>query len=89
MPTVILHERRALLDDLAALLLVTETIDGPDLEAYASGAKPIPSPDEAARRPGGEAPGRGRGREGAAASPRRRGPAPAPLLPPAPPLPAD
>ena len=45
--TVILHERRALLDDLSALLLVTETIDGPDLEAFASGAKLIPTPGEA------------------------------------------
>ena len=43
----ILHERRALLDDLSALLLVTETIDGPDLEAFASGAKLIPTPGEA------------------------------------------
>jgi cell division protease FtsH len=43
----ILNERRDLLDRLSTLLLVTETIDGEDLEAYASGEKPIPSPEEA------------------------------------------
>ena len=40
----ILLERRDLLDKLSALLLVTETIDGTDLEAYATGTKPIPDP---------------------------------------------
>ncbi len=40
----ILSEHRDLLSDLSALLLVTETMDGPDLEAYAAGTKPIPDP---------------------------------------------
>ena len=40
----ILLEHRQLLDDLAALLLVTESMDGTDLEAYATGTKPIPDP---------------------------------------------
>ncbi len=41
---VILHEHRDLLDRLSALLLVTETIDGDDLKAYADGSKQIPDP---------------------------------------------
>ena len=45
----ILNEHRDLLDKLSALLLVVETIDGEDLDAYAAGTKPIPDP-EAARR---------------------------------------
>jgi cell division protease FtsH len=40
----ILLEHRQLLGSLAALLLVTETMDGTDLEAYATGTKPIPDP---------------------------------------------
>ncbi|HYJ60511.1 MAG TPA: ATP-dependent zinc metalloprotease FtsH [Actinomycetota bacterium] len=85
---VILHQRRALLDDLAKLLLVTETIDGPDLEAYASGEKAIPTPDEA------RADLEEKRRAAAIVAKARREPtssrpAPAPLLPPAPPLPAD
>ena len=40
----ILLEHRQLLQDLAALLLVTETMDGVELEAYASGTKSIPDP---------------------------------------------
>jgi cell division protease FtsH len=46
---VILKERRDLLDRLSALLLVTETIDGDDLKAYANGTKPIPDPQVVAR----------------------------------------
>jgi cell division protease FtsH len=49
----ILIERRELLGKLAAVLLVTETIDGDDLEAYASGTKPIPDP--ASIQPNGKA----------------------------------
>jgi cell division protease FtsH len=41
---VVLKEHRELLDKLAAVLLVTETIDGADLEAYAAGTKEIPDP---------------------------------------------
>jgi cell division protease FtsH len=45
----ILNEHRELLDKLSALLLVVETIDGEDLDAYASGTKPIPDPETARR----------------------------------------
>ncbi|MEP6477199.1 MAG: ATP-dependent zinc metalloprotease FtsH [Actinomycetota bacterium] len=45
----ILKEHRELLDKLSALLLVVETIDGDDLEAYAAGTKPIPDSDTARR----------------------------------------
>ena len=45
----ILNEHRELLDKLSALLLVVETIDGEDLEAYAAGTKPIPDPETARR----------------------------------------
>ena len=41
----VLNEHRDLLDKLSALLLVIETIDGEDLEAYAAGTKPIPDPE--------------------------------------------
>ncbi len=46
---VILNDHRDLLDRLAKLLLVVETIDGEDLEAYAAGTKAIPDPDELRR----------------------------------------
>jgi hypothetical protein len=49
----ILIERRELLSKLSALLLVTETMDGTDLEAYATGTKPIPDP--ASVQPNGKA----------------------------------
>jgi cell division protease FtsH len=49
----ILVERRDLLSKLSALLLVTETMDGTDLEAYATGTKPIPDP--ASVQPNGKA----------------------------------
>jgi cell division protease FtsH len=45
----ILLEHRDLLDRLSKLLLVTETIDGADLQAYASGEKTIPEPEEVVR----------------------------------------
>jgi cell division protease FtsH len=45
----ILVEHRDLLDKLSGLLLVVETIDGEDLEAYAAGTKPIPDPETARR----------------------------------------
>jgi hypothetical protein len=35
-----------MLDRLSALLLVTETIDGEDLEAYTGGTKPIPDAEQ-------------------------------------------
>jgi cell division protease FtsH len=46
----ILEEHRDLLDRLAGLLLLVETIDGDDLEAYVAGTKPIPDLEELKRR---------------------------------------
>jgi cell division protease FtsH len=84
----ILKDKRELLNELSALLISIETIEGEDLIAYAKGTKPIPTPEEARRaldqRAADEA--------AAAASPEpvpQRSPAPAPYMPPAPPLPAD
>ncbi len=91
----ILIERRDLLDRLSSLLLVTETIDGPDLEAFATGAKAIPEPDEARvelERKAAAAAAAAAARPEPDASPE---PAPSPVptrlpgLPPAPPIPAD
>ncbi len=42
-----LQNRRDLLDRLSDLLMVNEVIDGDELKAYASGERPIPTPDEA------------------------------------------
>jgi cell division protease FtsH len=42
----LLLQHRDLLDRLSALLLVTETIDGEDLEAYTGGTKPIPDSEQ-------------------------------------------
>ncbi len=83
----ILIERRDLLDRLSALLLVTETIDGEDLEVYASGEKAIPLPEEA------RADLEQKATEAAAVAReadvvRKRHPA-QPLMPPVPPMPAD
>jgi cell division protease FtsH len=87
----ILTERRDLLDRLRVLLLVTETIDGDDLEAYANGTKPIPNAEQAredvdrraaaavAAQPPATPPARDRD--------QRR--VPPITLPPAPPMPAD
>ncbi len=84
----ILKDKRELLNELSALLISIETIEGDDLIAYVKGTKPIPTPEEARRaldqRAADEA--------AAAASPEpvpQRSPAPAPYMPPAPPLPAD
>jgi cell division protease FtsH len=83
----ILRDKRELLDSLSALLLVVETIDGADLQAYASGTKQIPDPADAKRQ---------LDERSAAAIASRPAtpivhptPAPAPFIPPAPPLPAD
>jgi cell division protease FtsH len=81
----ILMQRRALLDSLRDLLLVVETIDGDDLEAYATGTKQIPDP-ETARRDLQERSAAAVASKPAAVHGR---PAPAPLIPPAPPIPAD
>jgi len=49
----VLTERRALLDELSALLVVTEVVEGDDLKAYVDGTKPIPDPKQL--RPNGRA----------------------------------
>jgi cell division protease FtsH len=84
----ILKGKRELLNELSALLISIETIEGDDLIAYVKGTKPIPTPEEARRaleqRAADEA--------AAAASPEpvtKRVPSPAPYMPPAPPMPAD
>jgi len=83
----ILKERRELLDGLRELLLVVETIDGDDLEAYATGTKPIPDPETARQ----DLEDRSAAAAAAVAKPPalHARPAPAPLIPPAPPIPAD
>ena len=63
----LLLEHRDLLDRLSTLLLVTETIDGADLQAYASGDEGDPGPGRGRASAGG---GRGAARR------RRRGEAP-------------
>jgi len=84
----ILLEHRDLLDRLGALLLVTETIDGEDLEAYTAGTKPIPNAEEL--REHEEAKER-ESSAAAAAVAKQREPepqrAPQITLPPAPPMP--
>jgi len=84
----ILTSHRDMLDRLSALLLITETIDGEDLEAYTSGSKTVPSTDELREQE------EAKERESAAAAavvaktpepePKR---APQITLPPAPPMP--
>jgi cell division protease FtsH len=83
----ILNAHRDMLDRLSALLLVTETIDGEDLEAYTGGTKPIPDAEEL--REHEEA----KERESAAAAAVAKEPEPEPsrspqiAMPPAPPMP--
>ena len=83
----ILMERRQLLDELRDLLLVVETIDGDDIEAYATGTKLVPDPDTARREQDERAAAAAVASKPATALHPR--PARAPLIPPAPPLPAD
>jgi cell division protease FtsH len=85
----ILSEHRELLSDLSALLLVTETMDGPDLEAYAARTKPIPDP-VVVRREADERAEHEAAAAAAAASPPSPSKAKDPRvssLPPAPPMP--
>ena len=84
----ILKDRRQLLDELRDLLLVVETIDGDDIEAYATGTKRVPDPDTARREQDERAAAAAAValRPATAAHTRR---APRPVIPPAPPLPAD
>jgi cell division protease FtsH len=84
----ILKERRQLLDELRDLLLVVETIDGDDIEAYATGTKRVPDP-ETARREQDERAAAAAAVASKPATTVHARPARAPVIPPAPPLPAD
>ncbi|MDP9302318.1 MAG: ATP-dependent zinc metalloprotease FtsH [Actinomycetota bacterium] len=84
----ILKERRQLLDELRDLLLVVETIDGDDIEAYATGTKRVPDPDTARREQDERAAAAAAVASKPATAVHAR-PARAPVIPPAPPLPAD
>jgi cell division protease FtsH len=44
--TEVLTRYRGLLEQLSKILIVHEVIDGPDLQAYFDGSKPIPTPEE-------------------------------------------
>jgi hypothetical protein len=44
--TEVLTRHRGLLDQLSKILIVDEVIDGPNLQAYLDGSKPIPTPEE-------------------------------------------
>jgi cell division protease FtsH len=61
--TKVLTRYRGLLEQLSKILIVNEVIDGPDLQAYFDGSKPIPSPEELEaqiqRNHGAAAPGSG------------------------------
>jgi cell division protease FtsH len=83
----ILTAHRDMLDKLSALLLVTETIDGEDLEAYTAGTKPIPDPEQLRQREEEKE----RGSAAAAAVAKEPEPEPSRTpqisMPPAPPMP--
>jgi cell division protease FtsH len=83
----ILIAHRDMLDKLSALLLVTETIDGEDLEAYTGGTKPIPDPEQLRQREEEKE----RGSAAAAAVAKEPEPEPSRTpqisMPPAPPMP--
>jgi cell division protease FtsH len=83
----LLTEHRDMLDRLSALLLVTETIDGEDLEAYTGGTKPIPDGEELRQQ--GEAKERETAAAAAAVAKRDRESRREPqiAMPPAPPMP--
>ena len=85
----ILDAHRDMLDRLSALLLVTETIDGEDLEAYTGGTKPIPDAEQLRQH---EETKQRESAAAAAAAPgkiaeRERQRAPQISMPPAPPMP--
>jgi cell division protease FtsH len=44
--TDVLTRHRTMLEQLSQILIVTEVIDGPDLQGYFDGSKPIPSTEE-------------------------------------------
>jgi cell division protease FtsH len=72
----VLTEQRGLLNQLSALLVITEVVEGDDLKAYVDGTKPIPDPKD--QRPNGRA---------AAAAVPQPEPAHATTAPLAPPMP--
>jgi cell division protease FtsH len=59
--TEVLTRHREPLERLSQILIVTEVIDGPDLQAYFDGTKPIPSPEDLARELAGNGGRRGTG----------------------------
>jgi cell division protease FtsH len=85
----ILLEHRDMLDRLAALLLVTETIDGEDLEAYTAGTKPIPNQEQLREHEAAKERESEKAAAAAVAKEREREPSRAPqiAMPPAPPMP--
>ena len=85
----ILLEHRDMLDRLAALLLVTETIDGEDLEAYTAGTKPIPNEDQLREHEAAKERESEKAAAAAVAKESEREPSRAPqiAMPPAPPMP--
>ncbi len=83
----LLTEKRALLNQLSALLIAVETIEGDDLIAYVDGSKPIPSPEEARQAMNDRAAAEAASSAGAPVI--KHTPSPAPFIPPAPPMPAD
>jgi cell division protease FtsH len=82
----ILVERRDLLDKLRDLLLVVESIDGTDLEAYATGTKQIPDPAVVKEEQRVREPAAAAATTAPIVHPVTR---PHPVMPPAPPMPAD
>jgi cell division protease FtsH len=84
----ILQEKRSLLSQLSALLIAVETIEGDDLDAYVKGTKLIPAPEDA-RRALTERSEAAAAASAAEAPIIKHTPAPAPYIPPAPPMPAD
>jgi cell division protease FtsH len=86
----ILKEKQALLNQLSALLIAVETIEGEDLMAYVGGTKPIPEPEQARRDLDDRSAAAAAAAAAASQAPIiKHAPQPAPLIPPAPPIPAD
>ncbi len=85
----ILLEHRDMLDRLSALLLVTETIDGEDLEAYTGGTKPIPNEEQLREHEAAKERESEKAAAAAVAKEREREPSRSPqiAMPPAPPMP--
>ena len=78
-----------MLDRLSALLLVTETIDGEDLEAYTGGTKPIPNEEQLREHEAAKERESEKAAAAAVAKEREREPSRPPqiAMPPAPPMP--